>query len=656
MSRSHVLAPLILLLALALSGCPVDDDDDSSAPPLDDDDAADPCEGFADVTSSIDSGTVVSGDTSTETDDYTGSCSNAAVAETVFVFVAPEDATYLVSTQVPETLYDTLLFAFSDCEDAEGSEIACNDDIVLGEVFESEILFDAAAGDTVYIAVEGYDGVGAFGLTLSTVTCGDGIVSGAELCDDGGEEAGDGCDENCVWECDLEDANEDDDTVATATDLALPATVDGFLCTTDISPDFDPVYIDLFAVTLTEEAAFLDVSAAPGGTVTTDCADQTLTLLLLDADVTNLGGSDAAEGECARVVAELGPGSFYVAVFGDDPRLPPQDYELSVTSGVSVCGDGTEEGIEECDDGGVDPGDGCTPGCLLEETCTIEDPDLSDLLDGDSLTGATVEGGADDHDPSCGAVGSPDITFLFTAAADGPVVFSLNNPGTDFDTTLYIRSNCGDSDSEITCADDVDGENRTSVVGLEAVEGTDYAVVVDGWGGEFGTFELTVVTPECGDGIVDATEECDDANDTPEDGCEADCRVTPACAYDADVALGVIVGPDPHLASVETLDDDVTDASCSDAGGGDALVSFEIATGGTTNFAVSLADGVDAQFQLWGPADACGAIGECFDPYPDPSGSFDAELEPGLYYLVVDAWNGDFEGAVDVTITVPSGL
>ncbi|MCP4868398.1 MAG: DUF4215 domain-containing protein [Proteobacteria bacterium] len=650
MSRSPFLLPLHLLLLLLLVGCP-DDDDDSVDPGDDDDATADPCAGFDDLTATVGTGTVTLGDTTPETDDYAGSCSNAEVPESVFVFTAPEDGTYLVTTNLDETEYDTLLFAFTDCADSLASELACNDDIILGEVFASELVFDAADGDVVYVAVEGYDNVGQFGITIELVVCGDGIVTTGELCDDGNTEAGDGCDADCIWECDLEDAQEDDDTIATATPLTLPAAIGGFLCTTDISPDFDPVYLDLFEVTITDEGAYLDASVGPGGVLTTDCTEQTLSLLVMNDDTNNEGADNTGDGECARVVEELDPGTYYIAVHEDDSSIPPQDYELTVSTGVSVCGDGTTEGVEECDDGANEPDDGCTPGCLLEEECPVEDGDLSPLVDAESLSGATVEGDASLHEPSCGSDGSPEVAFVFTAFVTGPVVFTTNNPGTDFDTTLYVRSSCADADTEITCDDDIDGENRTSIIGLDAVEGVAYTVIVDGWGGSFGNFELTAYTPVCGDGELDPTEECDDGNDVALDGCEDDCQVTPACDYAADIDLGLLDGP--TAASVETVGDDVTAATCSAEGGGDALIRFQVGTAGSVSFDVSLADGVDAQFQLWGPDDVCPTVGDCYDPYPDPTGTFEAELGIGVYYLVVDAWNEEFEGAVDVTITAP---
>jgi cysteine-rich repeat protein len=43
------------------------------------------------------------------------------------------------------------------------------------------------------------------------------------------------------------------------------------------------------------------------------------------------------------------------------------------------------------------------------------------------------------------------------------------------------------------------------------------------------TDDTGTVNPVCGDGKVEGTEECDDGNDTPDDGCEPGCVVTAVC-------------------------------------------------------------------------------------------------------------------------------
>ncbi len=651
------LVPLCLALVFAV-GCPPDDDDDDATPPAEDDDDATPddgerCEDIDDQSSYVGSGTTFSGSTAGETADFGGSCSNGNVAEYVFSFVAPETATYLVSTINPGSDYDTLIFAFSDCENASSTELACNDDF--GDGLTSQITFDATADQEIFVAIEGYDGTGNFEVSIDLVVCGDGIVAGAELCDDGNTDAGDGCDASCVWECDGEDDREDDDYVEDSTELELPADItDGYLCPTDFNADYG-VYIDFFVVTVEDDEAYLSVDAGPGGTLTTECAEQNLTVWIGDAELNGVAAGAAEEGECAAAVAVPGAGTWYVGVFGGDQTIAPQDYTLTVASAISECGDGTLEGLEECDDGNLETGDGCTSGCLDEEVCVAEDGDLSDSLDGEVVTGTTV-GGTDDHLVPCSAPGSPDVVFVYTAAEDGPVVFSTNNPGTDYDSAMFVRSTCEDPgpDALLDCNDDVDynGGILASWVGINGVAGESYYVFIDGYGGEEGAFELSVTTPVCGDGEVDPNEECDDANDTTLDGCESDCTITTACAYEADEDIGALESGD-NAVTFTPAGDDITDAVCSNPGGGDHSLRFEVTSAGEHTFTASFQEGTDVQFQLWGPETDCEMVGPCVDFYPELGGSIPAELDPGVYTLVIDAWEDGTEGEVALTITAP---
>jgi cysteine-rich repeat protein len=48
--------------------------------------------------------------------------------------------------------------------------------------------------------------------------------------------------------------------------------------------------------------------------------------------------------------------------------------------------------------------------------------------------------------------------------------------------------------------------------------------------------------PECGNGILDAGEECDDGNSTSLDGCDMDCTLT--CIEDADCSMGTVCSTD----------------------------------------------------------------------------------------------------------------
>jgi cysteine-rich repeat protein len=67
---------------------------------------------------------------------------------------------------------------------------------------------------------------------------------------------------------------------------------------------------------------------------------------------------------------------------------------LYITGEAPICGDGVIEGTEECDDGGLTPGDGCDSSCEIESgwTCWREPSVCTELpaVPSMSATGVTV--------------------------------------------------------------------------------------------------------------------------------------------------------------------------------------------------------------------------------------------------------------------------
>jgi len=107
-------------------------------------------------------------------------------------------------------------------------------------------------------------------------------------------------------------------------------------------------------------------------------------------------------------------------------------------------------------------------------------------------TGSTV-GYGDDYDATCPhyAPGAPDVVYLFRPITDVQVNISLCNPGTDFDTKLYVyRDAC--LGAPLACNDDDCPGNRSRLVNLPLTAGVDYFIVIDGYGGGAGNYELTV--------------------------------------------------------------------------------------------------------------------------------------------------------------------
>ncbi|MEZ4469162.1 MAG: hypothetical protein R3F43_33175, partial [bacterium] len=137
------------------------------------------------------------------------------------------------------------------------------------------------------------------------------------------------------------------------------------------------------------------------------------------------------------------------------------------------CGPGAEPGL--CPDGHAG-------------TCEMPLP-----IGGEGTQGSTV-GAADLHQGSCGALSGGDSVHQWRAAATGPVCVST--AGSAIDTLLYVRTTCADERSELACNDD-DGDALSSAVTLDAVAGTDYWVIVDGYDGAEGPYLIHVTPGAC---------------------------------------------------------------------------------------------------------------------------------------------------------------
>lgn len=149
-----------------------------------------------------------------------------------------------------------------------------------------------------------------------TVKCGDGIVGGAETCDDGksaitgAPAAGDGCDEACHVE-------------------------PGFVC---------PV---------------------AGTACRPICGDELIRgRESCDDGVDPATGAPAAEDGC-DTNCRLEPG--FICPEGQPCRL-------------TICGDGVVEGSERCDDGNTRPFDGCSPDCVNEPICGTAASPIGDCV------------------------------------------------------------------------------------------------------------------------------------------------------------------------------------------------------------------------------------------------------------------------------------
>jgi cysteine-rich repeat protein len=401
--------------------------------------------------------------------------------------------------------------------------------------------------------------------------CGNGVVSEGEECDDGNTDLGDGCSATCETEI-LEIEPNEDGTPSTGTsstggnDFASEnADANGaFTGSVTIYGSISPVGDeDVFAFTNpgpTPVSARFDVwNMAPGFGVGTPCGTSSIdtALNLRTATGALLASNDdrSSSDWCSGLTYTLNVGeTVYAHVIerGDDAEIAR--YALVAIYTAPVCGDSIIGPGEQCDDGNVDDGDGCSSTCQLEGVVNEVEPNE----DGTPSTGGTGIGGNDFASANADANGAFQDSVTIAASlspAGDEDVFAFTNPGSTYvvlsldvwnlatgygigtpcggsiDTGMHIRNATGTS---LASNDDRNGtSDRCSALSYAIPPGeTVYAhVVAYGDATVIPLYALEAVyTPVvCGDGAIGPGEECDDGGTTDGDGCSATCQREFSC-------------------------------------------------------------------------------------------------------------------------------
>jgi hypothetical protein len=123
-----------------------------------------------------------------------------------------------------------------------------------------------------------------------------------------------------------------------------------------------------------------------------------------------------------------------------------------------------------------------------------------------------------------------DVWFRYQATCSGTVTVSTCGTAS-FDTKIavYRQAGCGGLDARIeACVDDTAGCGLTSTASVDAIAGEHYLIRLGGYAGGQGTGTLTITAPTCapvcGNGVVEAGEECDGAA-PPDRVCNAQCKL-----------------------------------------------------------------------------------------------------------------------------------
>ncbi len=196
-----------------------------------------------------------------------------------------------------------------------------------------------------------------------------------------------------------------------------------------------------------------------------------------------------------------------------EPSLLQFDQQTGECELIPVCGNGILEFPEECDDGNIVNGDGCSSTCT-DEFCGdgVTDPDGPD----------NAPGGGDDEQCDDGN----------NANGDGCDEFCQTELPECGDGNLDLGEACDDGNviacdgCSAACQLEACGDGQLCNPPEECEDGN----VVNGDG-----CSSTCTTEFCGDNFLDADgpnnipgdgddEECDDGNNAPNDGCGATCQ------------------------------------------------------------------------------------------------------------------------------------
>ncbi|SVA88110.1 uncharacterized protein METZ01_LOCUS140964, partial [marine metagenome] len=155
---------------------------------------------------------------------------------------------------------------------------------------------------------------------------------------------------------------------------------------------------------------------------------------------------------------------------------------------------------------------------------TIEDPLFIDALPYTAF--GSTEWFTNMYDEACPYTGStsPDVVYSYTAASDENVTVSLCGEGSEYDTKVYVYdqdmllAGCNDDGCANSWSPFVSliGDENPAAPSIPMIGGTTYYIIVDGYGGAMGNYELNVTSDGAGQCADDGFED-DDTKDQATD-------------------------------------------------------------------------------------------------------------------------------------------
>lgn len=432
---------------------------------------------------------------------FESSCNVSGVPEGVFSWVAPASGRYRFDTAGSDL--DTVLAVYTG-DACDSAELACSDDSFLG--FSSQVDLQLAAGESVYVVVEGFwGGTGSFVVNIYQLV--------EEVCSDRYDDDEDGLidceDPDCDCDCPSGMLSPDVDQPVTGT-TAGANDINASSCGGAGAPDVS------LAWTPPRTGRYL---------IHTDGSTFDTVLSVQEGDV--CGGTELA---CSYDV--FGEGSWVdVVLQGGAPVIITVDGVDGAAGEYVLAIDALSEFY--CADGGDDDADGAVDCDDADCDCTCPFQDLGSAVGSGVYAGSTDRHGDLDAG-SCGGSGAGDASFVWTAPAAGR--YRIDTLNSSFDTVLYVQEGDVCGGAELACNDDT-GFGLTSKVEVELAAGQTVLITVDGalWDSGFFFLNITEALNElsCLDGSDDDGDGAIDCND-------ADCDCT-CPADDLGTALGTPV-------------------------------------------------------------------------------------------------------------------
>ncbi len=228
---------------------------------------------------------------------------------------------------------------------------------------------------------------------------------------------------------------------------------------------------------------------------------------------------------CARSSGRAGPLQDATQQDASDAAL-----DASWDAEAPECGDRRISAEEECDDGNLLPGDGCSPDCLVEQgwSCEGEPSHCSTLCGNGNLDPGEECDGTNLAGQDCSSLNqgfdSGTLTCLLSCRFDTTQCRSVGcgngtlDPGEECDDGNQSNEDaCLNNCRDATCGD------GHVYQGHEECD--------DGNTSDRDACLTDCTRARCGDGFIeDGLEECDDGNTHSQDGCSSGCSVEPGWA------------------------------------------------------------------------------------------------------------------------------